>query len=248
MSNMPVQTIPTGCVHLVFHRADQLCFSSKEYQPKNFLRGQLSVPDSLTPAGNINMIAVVFNSLGITPFISCPISALYNQYVDIENLEDGKLNRLKDLISSEEDDLICIQQIEAFLLRRLSVANEYNYRRIANSVETIKNQIQIDVSTLAQDACLGYRQFKRLFTDYVGMSPKEYSRVVRFQRALYTLQNTPDIEITQLAYTCGFYDHPHLVKDFRSLSGCSPTEYLSSRVSYSTLFSHNCKLNLIRAK
>lgn len=78
------------------------------------------------------------------------------------------------------------------------------------------------------------------------MNPKEYYRVIRFQRILYMLQDNPEMEFTDLSYLCGFYDLSHLVKDFREFSGCSPTQYLSSRSPYSTFFSKDCRLNSIK--
>jgi Transcriptional regulator containing an amidase domain and an AraC-type DNA-binding HTH domain len=175
------------------------------------------------------------------------MNELYNRYIDVEDLEDAGLNNLKNVISGEAKTSVCIQQIESFLLKRLS-AIDYNYKRIFSSIQLIVNEPEIDIESLARNACLGYRHFKRVFTDLVGMSPKEYYRIIRFQRALYTLQNNPQIEITQLAYACGYYDHSHLVKDFKAFSDCSPTQYLSTRIPYSTFFSKDCKLNLIKKR
>lgn len=250
ISDMSIQTIPTGCVHLVFHRANRFRFSSNEFQPQSFLRGQLSVPDILILHENagIDMIAVVFNALGIVPFLSMPLYKLYNKYIDIQDLDDNGFNNLKRLILIEEDVLKCIALIEDFLLQRLSVSDDYNYRRITKSVENIKVQPWVDVLSLSDEACLGYRQFKRVFTDYVGMGPKEYVRIVRFQRALYMLENIPNISMTQLADSCGFYDSSHLTKEFKALTNCTPTQYISTHNLFSTLFSDTCKLNLICKK
>jgi AraC-like DNA-binding protein len=244
--NKVIQTIPSGCVHLAFHRGGDLYFSNGEKQPANFVRGQLSVPGQLSGSGDLDMIAVIFYPLGMTPFLFCPAHELYNQYIDIESSGDQGLKELKDFISNEADTLLCVRQIERFLFNRLCDFSDYNYHRILSSIRQIIEQDKVNVSDLADHACLGYRHFKRIFTGYVGVDPKEYIKVIRFQRTLYTLQNHPDMDITQLAYACGFYDHSHLVKDFRSLSGCSPTEYLSSRRPYSTFFSRDCKINLIR--
>lgn len=212
-----IQTIPSGCVHLVFHRGDNLNIQSKGLQPKNFIRGQFSVYGSLASKGNIDMIAIIFHPLGLTPFIQCPMSDLYNRYIDIEDLEDIELNHLKNAISSERNVQTCIEFIELFLMKRL-VDIDYNHKRVLNSISQIIKQPQIEVNTLAESACLGYRQFKRIFTSHVGMSPKEYYRVVRFQRVLYLLQNKPELEIADLTYSCGFYDPSHLVKDFKEFS------------------------------
>jgi Transcriptional regulator containing an amidase domain and an AraC-type DNA-binding HTH domain len=242
-----IQTIPSGCIHLVFHRGNNLSFDSKGSQPKNFIRGQLSTAGTLISQGDIDMIAVVFQPLGMIPFFTSSMNELYNRYIDVEDLEDAGLNNLKNFISGEVQTSVCIQQIESFLLKRLS-AIDYNYKRIFSSIQLIVNEPEVDVDSLAQNACLGYRHFKRVFTDLVGVSPKEYYRIIRFQRALYTLQNSPHIELTQLAYICGYYDHSHLVKDFKAFSNCSPSQYLSTRIPYSTFFSKDCKLNLIKKR
>ncbi|MDU6127598.1 MAG: thymidylate synthase, partial [Veillonella sp.] len=86
-----IQTIPSGCAHLVFHRGDNLNIQSKGVQPRNFIRGQFSVYGSLASKGNIDMIAIIFHPLGLNPFIQCPMSDLYNRYIDIEDLEDMAL-------------------------------------------------------------------------------------------------------------------------------------------------------------
>ena len=71
-----IQTIPSGCAHLVFHRGDNLNIQSKGVQPRNFIRGQFSVYGSLASKGNIDMIAIIFHPLGLNPFIQCPMSDL----------------------------------------------------------------------------------------------------------------------------------------------------------------------------
>ncbi len=190
------------------------------------------------------MIAVIFHPLGLNPFVQCSMNKFYNHYIDVEDLEDIELNHLKRNISAEPAVETCIRLIERFFIQRLVDAN-CNYQRTHHAIRQIINQPQIEVNTLAESACLGYRQFKRIFTKHVGMSPKEYYRVVRFQRVLYLLQNNPEIEIADLTYSCGFYDPSHLVKDFKEFSGCSPTQYLSSHSPYSTFFSEDCRLNVI---
>lgn len=241
---LAVQTIPSGCVHLVFHRGNNLNIQSKGLQPKNFIRGQFSTHGSLISEGNIDMIAIIFHPQGLNPFMRCRMSDLYNHYINVEDLEDIELNHLKCSLSSERNVQACIQWIELFFMKRLTEV-DLNFKRIENSIRQIIHHPIIDMNTLAESSCLGYRQFKRVFTEQIGMSPKEYHRVVRFQRALYILQNSPAVEIADLAYACGFYDPSHLVKDFRIFASSSPTQYLSTHAPYSTFFSKDCRLNRI---
>lgn len=246
-STNTIQTIPSGCIHLVFHRGNNLHFANGAKQPRNFIRGQLSKPGSLSPHGHINMIAVVFHPLGMVPFLPFPTDHLYNRYVDMEGIEDAGLKNLARAISSEKNPLRCIKKIEQFFSDRLNGFNNYNYSRIFSAIQLLKEQVETDISALANHVCLGYRHFKREFTKYAGMNPKEYQRVIRFQKALYSMQKNPDINITELIETCGFYDQSHLVKDFKLMTDCTPTEYLFSRKPHSTFFSDECRLNLIKS-
>ena len=232
-----IQTIPSGCVHLVFHRGENLNIQSKGLQPKNFIRGQFSTYGSLISEGNIDMIAVIFHPLGLSSFVQCTMSELYNHYIDVEDVEDIDLNDLKRNISTEPIAETCIRLIENFFMQRL-VDADCNYQRMQHAISQIINQPQIHVNTLAESTCLGYRQFKRVFTNYVGMSPKEYYRVIRFQRALYMLQNNPGMEFVDLAYSCGFYDPSHLVKEFKEFTGCVPTLKIVLKKIVCRIYSH----------
>lgn len=73
------------------------------------------------------MIAIIFHPLGLNLFIQCPMSDLYNRYIDIEDLEDIELNHLKNSISSERNVQTCIQFIELFLMKRL-IDIDYNHK------------------------------------------------------------------------------------------------------------------------
>ena len=71
----------------------------------------------------------------------------------------------------------------------------------------------------------------------VGANPKDYLRIVRFQKALHCLQMQPHGSLAQLAYECGYYDQPHFIKEFKQFSGYTPTEYRTVCEPHSDFFS-----------
>lgn len=242
---MTIQTIPSGCMHLVFHRGKRIRYISGSKQPATFLRGQLSLPGNIFSPGNIDMIAVIFQPLGFSFFFSLPTTLFYNEYIDVEAMEDKGLNELNTFLVNEENAMMCIEHIEQFLIDRLHNENN-NMRRVQNALHKIVVTETVSIELLADSAYLGYRQFKRIFEQYVGVNPKEYCRIIRFQRVLYFLQHNPDVEISRLAYECGYFDHSHLIKEFREFTGYAPVEYISTHLPYSTFFSRDCRLNLIK--
>ena len=104
------------------------------------------------------------------------------------------------------------------------------------------------VENLSSQSCYSYRQYKRVFSSLVGVNPKTYSRIIRFQRALYLLQLNNGISLSELAFQCGYYDVPHLVKEFKLMSGTTPLQYLATHKAYSTFFANGSELNIIKGE
>ncbi len=229
--------IPTGMMSLMFHRGERLFSSSdKDWQPRAFLGGQGTNYTDLTYTGAVNMICVVFRPAGAKAFFHIPLIELNNLNVSVHNLGDTQLSDLEKRLADTPDLNACILLIEQFLFQHLRQLATHNLKRIDAAIRSIYSGQQ-NVEMLAQTACLGYKQFKRVFAEYVGANPKEYLRVVRFQKSLHILQQRPGIPLTQLAYECGYYDQTHFIKEFKQFCGYTPTEYLAICAPYSDLFS-----------
>ena len=110
---------------------------------------------------------------------------------------------------------------------------------MATAVDAINRSAgELSVSRLAETVCLCKKQFQRVFSEHVGATPKEFMRIVRFHKALYTLQNNPATGLATLACECGYYDQAHLTNEFRHLSGYSPGQYLAICAPHSDYFTY----------
>ena len=232
------RTIPVGCVHLTFHRGNQLYSPTvRQLQPHAFVCGQSNAYTDVISTGNIDMISVVFQPYAPRLFFRMPVKEVYGMNISVADLGDPLLSDLEKQITDTPDDARCIHLIENFLLKRLHSFSEYNIQRINATIREVNLQPQPTIHELAQTACLSDKQFNRIFTEYVGTTPKEFIRIIRLQRALYILQTQPHTSFTQLAYECGFYDQSHLIKEFKAFSGYTPGEYLAICNPYSDYFS-----------
>jgi Transcriptional regulator containing an amidase domain and an AraC-type DNA-binding HTH domain len=106
-----------------------------------------------------------------------------------------------------------------------------------NSVMHSINNGESCIQTLAQTACLGYKQFQRIFDENIGLHPKEFLQVNRFSKASHALQTHPTITLDDLANAYGYYDKSHLIKDFKKLAGYSPSQLSSNFDPYSDYMS-----------
>lgn len=231
------RTVPIGMMNLIFHRGERL-LSGREgsLHPRAFLSGHESTFDDLHYTGQVDMISVVFRPAGIRAFFDLPMHRTTGLRLTGADLGDKEFKALEDALTSTGNDDLCILLIEQFLSKRLTRLAAHNLERVGAAIRMI-DAGRDRTASLADAACLSPKQFTRIFCEYVGAAPKEFSRTVRFQRALHTLQARPQIPLTALAYECGYFDQSHMIRDFCTLSGYAPGEYLAACPPHSDYFS-----------
>ena len=232
------RTLPVGCVQMVFHRGRQLLsLTEGRLQPSSFISGQAFGYSDVESTGMLEMIVVVFQPFAAKAFLHMPVSEFRGMNVNTEETDDPQLVDLGRRVADMPDQAACIRLIEKFLLSRLYAFSEYNLKRVSTALEAVTLHPYIRTAQLADVACLSNKQFGRVFAEYVGATPKEFLRIVRMQRALYTLQCQPGISFAHLAYDGGFFDQSHMIKEFKLFSGYTPAEYLAVCAPYSDYFS-----------
>ncbi|WP_029904818.1 helix-turn-helix domain-containing protein [Prevotella sp. 10(H)] len=231
--------VPVGCMQIVFHRGDRMnSLTDRKLQPQSFICGQSDGFTDLISTGKVNMLVIVFHPHGAKAFFPMPMSEFHKMDIPTGEIGDIALRELEERIYEEPDNTKAIALIESYFIFQLrKTFDSYNHKRIHEVLKAINREHQPNITSLSEIACLSYKQFNRVFTEYIGANPKEFTRIVRFQRALYMLQQNPEINITELAFDCGYYDQPHLIKEFKSFSGHTPYEYMAVCSPYSDYFS-----------
>jgi len=122
--------------------------------------------------------------------------------------------------------------------RRVQIADEFFVRQsfrapAPDSIELAANEIirtqgRCRIDSLAHHTGLGMRSFQRTFQRRVGVSPKLYSRIARFETALRAKVCAPQLSWTTIAHEFGYHDQMHMIHDFQQLSGETPTGILGS--------------------
>lgn len=224
--------MPSGNMTLVFNKGNTIYSSCEETMPPGgYLGGQSTIYKN-TYFDYLNLIIVVFNPIGAKAFFDMPMNEVLEKNIELSLLSDPLLNELERRLLNTEDNHRCVQLIEQFLLKRISQFKTYNYKRLISVMKSICHG-ENDISKLAQNACLGYKQFKRIFAEYTGLNPKQFIQIHRFSQALHALQTQPALTLNDLAYKCGYYDKSHLIKDIKTFSGYTPNQFLSNSDPYS---------------
>jgi len=95
-----------------------------------------------------------------------------------------------------------------------------------------KNQAAPRVREAAKYLGLSQRRFIQVFKSEVGMTPKLFSRIQRFQQTRTFIQHNPSIKWADIAVDLGYFDQSHFIREFVEFSGLSPTEYLKRQIHF----------------
>ncbi len=232
--------VPSGLFELIFYLRDkpQMINQQKSISDSIILTGQLKNYHDLKVTGNLSLFAIYFLPHGLSMFLDLPIKELFNQSIPLKYLIKDTVQKLEDELSNAETFEKQIVFAENFLMSQIQkVEKKYKYNRIRyviNEINKVKGVLNID--DLASESFLSRKQFERTFVEIIGISPKQFLKIVRFQNAIFEKSKPGDLNITELAYKCGYYDQAHMINDFNKLSGMSPVKYFHECEPYSDYF------------
>ncbi len=219
---------PCGYATLVFHYGSPSIFqkkdSSKNIEPNLVICGQQTSYYDLSLSGKTGMILIVFRPHGVKSFFNFPITELLNENLSLHDLINNETIELEDKLFNSPNNRQRITHLENFLIKRLIHNDEFE--RVEYALEIIENSKgQIKAQVIAHEVCLGIKQFERTFSKYVGINPKKYASIVRFQNVIQMRRKHDNSSMFQLAFDNGYYDHAHFIHDFKSFTGLSPKEF-----------------------
>jgi AraC-like DNA-binding protein len=174
------------------------------------------------------LIAAQFRPGGLASFVRCGASELAEQTTPLDLLWGSAGNWLSEQIYEADTVIEKLDIYQNALLRRFA---EVRYQpRILHALAKIENsQGNVFVESLAEQTNLSQKQFERQFERVVGMMPKRYIRLARFQKLVSWLRRCDSTENwAALAARFGYYDHAHLVKDFQAFAGTTPSEFAAA--------------------
>ncbi|WP_296940679.1 AraC family transcriptional regulator [uncultured Dysgonomonas sp.] len=235
INNYTEIVIPIGCMQLVFHMGTPpFSTLTNDYQPITFVEGHMASHSNLTYHNHCKQVVVVFTPQGSHAFFNIPMLEFYNRYVSVEDLNDKSQVELRDKILDMQDKCSAISMIEDFFMNKIQT--NYNFNRICFAVNELEKVNPVSIKELSKKSCLSYKQFKRIFYNHVGINPKEFARIIRFQRSMNYMQTNKNITSTLLAEKAGYYDESHLLREFKLLTGYTPNEYALNCLTYSDYF------------
>jgi AraC-like DNA-binding protein len=203
-------------------------------QPECFFVGQITGPLLLRPSGPAAMLGIQFRPHGATRLLRLPVCELTNSAVALEDLSRPlfrSLDRIRNLP-------LLTHALAALdpILGKFAQHERTEDNLVAHAARDIERSGGLaSVEDVADRVGWSTRQLQRRFKDVVGISPKLFARMQRFQRVLRAMDG-PNSDWVDAAVHCGYYDQSHLIRDFREFSGKTPTALLDTEIDLSRHF------------
>ncbi|MFW5830606.1 MAG: AraC family transcriptional regulator [Prolixibacteraceae bacterium] len=233
--------VPNGLMELNFYHGEkpQINEPNKQLTENTLISGQQKCACDLHINKNLSLFSITFQPLGAKAFFNIPMSEFCDRNIPLRFINRKFADKLESQLFEAKSFQKKIALAEK-LLEELFVKKqkEYNIARISDSIGFINaHSGKTDVEELAGRACLGRKQYERIFSECIGISPKRFLKIVRFQHSIFLKQQNSEINFTHLACDSGYFDQSHMISDFRQLSGMTPTQFFTECEPYSDYFS-----------
>jgi AraC-like DNA-binding protein len=172
-------------------------------------------------SGAVDAFTIVFQPGAFSTLFRVPAVELTNADFDGEEVLGRRVFELYARLGEVSDFYDRVRVADCWL-SAIRPAAESISPIVWTAMAVIQNSGSVRVSELARQTGLGIRQFERRFDREIGISPKLYARIVRFEAALQRRAVSPTTRWTDIAHALGYHDQMHMVHDFTRLSGDSP--------------------------
>ena len=228
--------LPDGDVQIIFDLTNDPKFiynneTLKEIQScRNvWFAGFRTEPITIPSGKESEMLIVQFKKGRAFPFSIEPMQNLKNFVVDAELVIGPEILNIREKL------LEATLPIEKFRVLEKQLLWVYLKQPKENPfvdfvVQTIiASPNQYSIKTISDKAGYSQKHIIKLFKEHVGVTPKEFLKVIRFQKVIQQVQYHQSVDWSQIAFDCGFYDQSHFIADFKDFSGFTPSDYIKQR-------------------
>lgn len=161
--------------------------------------------------------------------IGLPMFEIQREILDAELFFGTEVSTVNERLAEASGYPGMVSIVEQFLISR--------FKSLAkNSIDVVADRLLTDptsftVDDIASEACLSTRQFRRKFTEQIGISPKFFSRLARFNHSYRYKITNPNTSWSSIAQQFQYTDYHHLEKEFREFSGLTPERWVTTHLT-----------------
>jgi AraC-like DNA-binding protein len=226
-----MEHLPSGTFELVISLEDGIRVRSAGLDDWRELVGAVfsgaySQCFAAAPRADAALLGILFRPGGAFPFLGMPASELADAHVEGTTLWGSSASELRERLLEVSAPDERFDLVEEALLRRLCRKPE-RHRAVLGALRAIESaEEEVRIRDLAEELGLCQRRLIEVFSAEVGLTPKRYQQIRRFQRVCSQVRNADDPDWAAVAAEGGYFDQSHLIHEFRRFSGFTPVEFL----------------------
>jgi AraC-like DNA-binding protein len=225
----PYPPRPEQCI--IFYPRDPLSIEyqsslKKVLQPRSIVSGQVVSRQNLHIGDDYIVFKIIFYPGALFHFVQMPLSGITDQNEDAEVIFPKEMRGLNERMKNAKSFEEMVVMVEDFLTRAIS-KTKISFQPIDEIARLLLLEPEkFSLDWLAKESCLSIKQFQRKFAERVGVSPKLFGRISRFDKAFRLKNRNPHLDWLGIAIESGYHDYQHLVKDFNEFSCALPNSLI----------------------
>jgi len=223
----------TGCVEVMFTLDGNLSETKSDKPGGEFIKtspievwGQVLKPLVFRISGYSKVFGIRFHPAAAAFFLKEDVSELNDQVLDLQSVVGNNVNELHSKLQDARSDEERIQLTDSYLMSEIAQSRLINKIDLVQQVmnELTKKDFFDNIENVAERHGITSRYLQKLFVQQTGLSPKLYSKINRFQNSVVLL-GQKDLSLTSIAYSCGYFDQSHFIREFKSFTGFAPSAF-----------------------
>ena len=216
---------PEGCFEIIlsFDAATRWVSDNQEIDlQSSFISPIRTSYYDIHPQGHVEYLGIRFLPTTL-PFIGHPAVEYGNKAINLDEVLDMKMRTLLAPVYSMETMSERISYLEKMFVNLL-IDHEYYHPNDFNVAINLIHQYagKIPIQSICELSDLYPRKLERYFDQFMGVTPKTYARIVRFNFAAQTFLASPEKGVTDLIYQAGYADQAHFIRECREFTGRTP--------------------------
>lgn len=219
---------PPPCLTLMISIGEPLR-TDRGVLPSAWIAGLDDRPELVETGGRRAALEVKLTPLGAHRLCGMPLRELAGEVVALEDVFGTSGRVLAERIGLTPDWNLRFDLLDAFLAPRAADGMAAHPLVEEAWLRLRQTAGRVAIAALAAELGASRRHLSALFTEQVGLVPKTAARLLRFEQVCCRLREDPQ-RWAEIAYDCGYYDQPHMNREFRELAGITPTDFLARQL------------------
>lgn len=236
--HMPIP--PTGSAEILFSTSSKITtqIDKKTASSHSVIIGQRSEQSFISGNSLGDIISIMLTPYGASTLLGFAGKEFTNSCFNCQDIWGSEAEELEEKLSESVGFNQQCQVLLSFFHRRVNKIHRI-HRQLQGAISALTlSGGNTPLEKLAYDTCLSPRQLQRVFKEEIGLSPKAFSQVLRFQSTLYLKEKNPQWSLLQLSLEGGYADQAHFNRSFKMYTGLSPKNYFDQFDAFSDYYNY----------